>query len=101
MTYGSQWYPNERYRGRRAFAHPASWNALVGRYENTFFGSPAITRVLVVKGRLTFDGTDELTPLPNGDFALGSSVVRFDSYAGTEPQRVWIDATPLYRVELP
>ncbi len=81
MTYGSQWYPNERYRGRRAFAHPASWNALVGRYENTFFGSPAITRVLVVKGRLTFDGTDELTPLPNGDFALGSSVVRFDSYA--------------------
>jgi|SRR5580700_1666966 D-alanyl-D-alanine carboxypeptidase len=101
MTYGSQWYPNERYRGPRTFSHPSSWNALTGRYENTFFGEPAISRVVIVKNRLTFDGTDELTPLPNGDFALGSSVVRFDAYAGKEPQRVWLDATPLYRVELP
>lgn len=101
MTFGSQWYPNERYRGPRTFAHPPSWNALIGRYENTFFGQPSVTRVVIVKDRLTFDGTDELKPLPNGSFALGSSVVRFDAYAGKEPQRVWIDATPLYRVELP
>ncbi|MGA8575502.1 MAG: serine hydrolase domain-containing protein, partial [Candidatus Cybelea sp.] len=101
MTYGSQWYPNDRYRGPRTFSHPSSWNALTGRYENTFFGEPAISRVVIVKNRLTFDGTDELTPLRNGDFALGSSVVRFDVYAGKKPQRVWLDATPLYRVELP
>jgi D-alanyl-D-alanine carboxypeptidase len=101
LTYGSKWYANERYRGPRAFTYPRSWNALVGRYENTFFGEPAITRVLVVKNRLTFDGTDPLTPLPNGAFALGTSIVRFDAYAGKRPQRLSIDDTHLYRVELP
>lgn len=101
MTYGSQWYPNQRYSGPRTFSHPASWNALAGRYENVFFGSPAITRVIIVKNRLTFDGTDELKPLPDGTFAMGSSVVRFDAYAGKQPQRLAIDATYLYRVDLP
>ncbi|MBV8066527.1 MAG: hypothetical protein JO113_01020, partial [Candidatus Eremiobacteraeota bacterium] len=101
MTYGSQWYANERYHGALAFAHPQSWNALVGRYENTYFGQPAITRVLIVKNRLTFDGTDTLRPLPNGTFALGNSVVRFGGYAGNAPQRLDIDDTHLYRVELP
>ena len=40
MTYGSQWYPNERYRGPHTFSYPAAWNALAGRYENTFLGDP-------------------------------------------------------------
>jgi hypothetical protein len=101
MNYGSQWYPNERYRGPRSFSHPAAWNALLGRYENTYAGQPQITRVLIVKDRLTFDGTDVLRPLPNGAFALGDSVVRFDAYAGREPQRLSIDDMRLYRVELP
>lgn len=101
FTYGSQWYPNERYRGPHAFAHPAAWNALVGRYENTYDGQPAITRVVIVKNRLTLDGTDTLRPLSNGAFALGDSVVRFDSYAESAPQRLSIDDTFLYRVELP
>jgi D-alanyl-D-alanine carboxypeptidase len=101
MTYGSQWFPNERYRGPQTFSHPVSWNGLIGRYENTFFGQPSITRVIIVKNRLTFDGTDMLKPLPNGTFAFGDSTVRFDAYAGSQPQRVWIDATPFYRVELP
>jgi len=101
LTYGSRWFPNERYRGPHAFSHPAAWNALVGRYENTFFGESAVTRVLIVKGQLTLDGTDALKPLPDGSFALGTSSVRFDADAGKQPQRLWIDATPLYRVELP
>jgi D-alanyl-D-alanine carboxypeptidase len=101
LTYGSQWYPNERYRGVHTFAYPAAWNALVGRYENTYFAYPAITRVVIVKNRLTLDGTDALRPLPNGSFALGNSVVRFNAYAGKEPQRLSIDDTHLYRVELP
>ena len=101
MTYGAQWYPNERYAGPQTFSHPPAWNALAGRYENTFFGQPAVTRVVIVKDRLTFDGTDALKPLPNGTFALGDSIVRFDAYAGAQPQQVWIDATPFYRVELP
>jgi D-alanyl-D-alanine carboxypeptidase len=101
MTYGSQWYPNERYHGPHSFPHPAAWNALLGRYENVYFGSPEITRVIVVKNRLTLDGTDVLKPLPDGSFALGSSVVRFGAYAGGQPQRLSIDATHLYRIDLP
>jgi D-alanyl-D-alanine carboxypeptidase len=101
FNYGPHVYSNERYRGARTFSYPPSWNALVGRYENTFLGQPNVTRVVIVKNRLTFDGTDALTPLPNGTFTLGDSVVRFDDYAGKEPQRLSIDATPLFRVELP
>lgn len=100
MNYGSQWYPNERYRGPMTFSHPSDWDALAGRYENTFFGSPAITRVVLVKDRLTLDGVDPLKPLGNGEFALGTSIVRFEDYDGNQPQRMSIDATDLYRVEL-
>jgi D-alanyl-D-alanine carboxypeptidase len=101
MTYGPRWYANEHYVGPRQFSHPASWNAMVGRYENTYFGDTEITRVVIVKNRLTLDGTNTLEPLPNGTFALGDSIVRFDSYAGSEPQRLSVDGTHLYRVELP
>ena len=101
MNYGPRWYAGERYRGPRAFAYPPSWNALAGRYENTYLGQPAITRVVIVKNRLTLDGTDSLTPLSDGTFALGDSLVRFDAYAGNQPQRLSIDALHLYRVELP
>jgi D-alanyl-D-alanine carboxypeptidase len=101
MTYGSRWYANERYVGPHHFLYPSSWNALAGRYENTYFGEPAITRVVIVKNQLTLDGTDALKPLPNGTFSLGDSIVRFDSYAGSEPQRLTIDGTQLYRVDLP
>lgn len=101
LTYGSQWYPNERYGGTRSFIVPLKWSGLVGRYENTYLGMPYITRVLIVKDRLTLDGVDVLKPLPDGAFALGSSVVRFGDFAGAQPQRLSIDATNLYRVELP
>ncbi|HVN68388.1 MAG TPA: serine hydrolase domain-containing protein [Candidatus Binatia bacterium] len=101
MNYGAQWFPNERYGGPRTFTHPASWDALVGRYENVYLGDPIVTRVIVVKDRLTLDGTDALRPLPDGGFAIGTSTVRFDAYAGTVPQRLTIDDGHFYRVELP
>ena len=101
MTYGSKWYPNERYDGPRTFAHPKSWDALVGRYENVFFGQPLITRVLIVKNRLTLDGVAPLRPRKDGTFALGPSVVRFDAFAGAQPQRMWLDDARLYRMEIP
>lgn len=101
VNYGPRWYANERYRGARSFTYPPGWKALVGRYENTLLGEPAITRVVIVKNRLTLDGIDPLTPLSNGSFASGESVVRFDAYAGNQPQRLSIDDVHLYRVELP
>lgn len=101
MNYGSAWYANSNFRGARAVPVPPRWFDLVGRYENTFGGSPAITRVVIVRNRLTLDGTDTLKPLPDGAFALGDSVVRFGDYAGSVPQRLSIDDTDLYRIELP
>jgi D-alanyl-D-alanine carboxypeptidase len=101
LTYGSQWFTNERYRGPRTFDYPASWDALVGRYENTYGDDPWITRVLVVQNRLTLDGVEPLKPLPDGSFAAGDSILHFDAYAGKIPQRLRIDGSSLYRVELP
>jgi hypothetical protein len=101
MNYGSQWFANQRYSGPRTFTYPAEWPALAGRYENVLAGAPQITRVVIVKNRLTLDGVDELKPLGNDEFALGTSVVRFDDYDGNQPQRLSIDETSLYRVELP
>ena len=84
FTYGSQWYPNERYTGPRTFAHPASWDALAGRYENVFFGQPEIARIVIVKDRLTFDGVDALEPRPDGtfrDWNVGRALRRLDGLA--------------------
>jgi D-alanyl-D-alanine carboxypeptidase len=101
LTYGSQWYPNESYKGPRTFTHPPAWDALVGRYENVYLGQPFVTRVMIVKGALTFDGDSPLKPLKDGTFAQGDSIVRFDAYAGLQPQRLSVDDTRLYRIELP
>ncbi|HKU80876.1 MAG TPA: serine hydrolase [Candidatus Tumulicola sp.] len=101
LTYGEQWYPNDRYAGPRTFSHPAAWNGLTGRYENVFWGQPEINRVLIVKDRLTLDGVATLRPRKNGTFALGDSIVRFDTYAGARPTRMTIDGAALYRTELP
>jgi D-alanyl-D-alanine carboxypeptidase len=101
MSYGSRWFANERYRGPQTFSHPASWNALTGRYENTFFGQPDITRAVIVKDKLTLDGVSPLRPLADGSFALGDSIVRFDAFAGGHAQRLNIDDTRFYRMELP
>jgi len=44
---------------------------------------------------------DALNPLPDGAFALGTSVIRFRDFAGSRPQRLTFDSADLYRVELP
>ena len=101
LTYGSQWYPNAAYGGPRTFTHPPAWDALVGRYENTYLGQPYVSRILIVKNKLTVDGTSPLKPNKDGTFAAGDSLVRFDAYAGKQPQRLNIDDVHLYRIELP
>ncbi|HEY9086055.1 MAG TPA: serine hydrolase domain-containing protein [Candidatus Tyrphobacter sp.] len=100
-TYGSQWFGNERYYGPRRWSHPRRYDAYAGRYETTIWGSPVVTRVLVVEGRLTLDGLDPLTPRPDGSFALGPDTIRFDAIAGGKAQRMTIDAADFYRVDLP
>ncbi|HUY40744.1 MAG TPA: serine hydrolase domain-containing protein [Candidatus Dormibacteraeota bacterium] len=100
-TYGSQWFGNRQYFGPRGWSHPRRWDAYLGRYENTFWGSPDVVRVIVVKGVLTLDGLQPLSPQRNGTFTAGSDVVRFDVVAGGKTQRMRVDDIDLYRVELP
>lgn len=101
FNYGSQWYVNARYRGPLTVSVPERWKELAGRYENTFDGMPFITRVVIVKNRLTLDGTDALQPRADGTFSVGPSTVRFAAFAGNRAQQMTIDALPLYRVDLP
>jgi D-alanyl-D-alanine carboxypeptidase len=101
LTYGSRWFASSRYSGPRSWHYPAQWNAYVGRYEDVFWGSPSVTRVLVVKGVLTLDGLQPLTPQRDGSFAVGPDVVKFDGVAGGKAQRMWFDDTATYRVDLP
>lgn len=100
-TYGGLWFTNGQYSGPRSWRRPSRWNALVGRYEDSFWGSPFISRVVIVKGTLTIDGIQPLVPLKNDAFALGASTVRFDTFVEGKAQRMTVDAVSLYRVELP
>lgn len=75
---------------------------MTGRYESDQqWGIGSATRVIVLKGRLTLDGTAPLTAGKNGAYNLGSSAVRFDTFAGGKAQRMWFDAIPFYRIDLP
>jgi len=57
--------------------------------------------VLVVKGRLTFDGTTPLVDEGDGTFRAGSDIVRFDHPFAGRPQRMFVDDVELDRIELP
>jgi D-alanyl-D-alanine carboxypeptidase len=101
VLYGTDVYAGTAYAGPRTFTHPKAWDALVGRYEGDAFGSSFVTRVLIVKSKLTFDGVAPLRDNHNGTFALGSSTVRFDSYGAGKAQRLTFDDVQMYRIELP
>ncbi len=101
FNYGSTLYFNASYRGPHSFSHPSAWDAYAGRYENVIWGEPAVTRVVIVGNRLTFDGVDPLIPQKDGSFVAGSSRVRFDTPAEGLMQRMWIDGGDFYRVGLP
>jgi hypothetical protein len=101
FTNGSSYYVNGEHTGPTTFSHPAAWDRLVGRYENSIFGSPVVVRVVIVKGTLTTDGLNPLKANANGTFALGDSIVRFDTLFEGKMQRLWLDGADLYRIELP
>lgn len=99
---GAQWYTTPAYRGAKTFDPPHAWERFTGRYEAAEeWGFAPSNRVLIVKGQLTLDGALPLVARKNGTFSAGSSTVRFDTPAAGKFQRMWIDGTPLYRIDLP
>ncbi len=101
FTHGPEVFTNEHFTGPTTFSHPAAWNALAGRYETNVWGTPLVMRVVIVKNELTVDGVQPLVSGKNGTFVLGTSAVRFDTEAAGKMQRVWLDGSPLYRIDLP
>jgi CubicO group peptidase (beta-lactamase class C family) len=101
FTAGPEQFVNAAYRGASTFSYPARYDALVGRYEQMVFGDLSVTRVIEVRGQLTFDGTTPLVDQGNGTFRVGHSVVRFDHEFGGKPQRMWVDDIESDRIDLP
>ncbi len=101
FTHGSAFFANARYSGPMTFSYPRAWNELTGRYEANVWGTPLVMRIVVVKNELTVDGTQPLVHGAAGSYALGTSTVRFDTKSAGKMQRVWLDGSPLYRVDLP
>ena len=101
FTNANAFYVNKRHSGPTAFAHPAAWDHLTGRYETQIFGAPLVVRIVAVKGHLTIDGLSPLRPQKDGTFAAGSTVLRFDTPFEGKMQRLWFGGADLYRVELP
>ena len=97
---GPEWFHNGRYRGAVTFAYPHAWDAYAGRYENEYAGSPYVSRVYVLKGKLTVDGAP-LTVSSNGTFRMGTSIVKFGMLTAGRPQELSIDDSHLYRIDLP
>ena len=58
---GGDWYTNGSYTGPKQFDYPKEWDSYVGHYRNE---SPWIssTRVVIVKGKLTLDGSRRSRP---------------------------------------
>jgi len=101
LQYGPDLYVNAHYDGPKTFSYPKRYDTLAGRYETTFYGEPLVTRVVIVKGQLTFDGLVPLEPQADGTFRIDTVDVRFDMPAGGKAQRMWIGGSDLYRVDLP
>jgi D-alanyl-D-alanine carboxypeptidase len=98
---GALWFYGTAYAGPKTFDPPAAAGTYTGRYEgDQLWGQSNAVRVFVVKGKLTADRTP-LVVQKDGTYRLGSSIVRFDTPAAGQMQRMWIDAIPFYRIDLP
>jgi hypothetical protein len=72
VSYGGDWYANEKYTGSRDFTYPKHWGAFVGHYRND---SPWIGSFKVVqrKGKLWLEGVLPLETIDSNSFRLADS----------------------------
>ncbi len=69
VSYGADWYANDKYKGERNFSLSKKWSAFVGHYRND---SPWIgsLRVVPLKGKLSIDGLLPLEAIDSNTFRL-------------------------------
>lgn len=101
VSWGGDWYRNDRYDGPESFDYPKAWDGYAGHYRNE---SPWIgsLRVYVLKGRLTLDG---IAPLEaDGDlFRLrdnprNTEWIRFGEIVNGRCMRMRLSGSDLWRV---
>lgn len=104
VTWGGDWYRNEKYVGPDEFDYPNEWDGYVGHYRNE---SPWIgsVRIVVRKGKLMIDGTIPLEP--DGElFRLRDSPrntewIRFGELVNGRCMRIRFSGNDLWRVFAP
>ena len=101
VSWGGDWYRNDRYAGPDKFDYPRAWDGYVGHYRNE---SPWIgsLRIVVLKGRLTVDGSMPLEA--DGDlFRLrdnpyNTEWIRFGELVNGRCMRLRLSGSDLWRV---
>ncbi len=101
VSWGGDWYRNGRYEGPQQFDYPKAWDGYTGHYRNE---SPWIgsLRIVVLKGRLTIDGTVPLEA--DGDlFRLrdrphNTEWIRFGELVNGRCMRIRLSGSDLWRV---
>ncbi|HSE31214.1 MAG TPA: serine hydrolase [Pyrinomonadaceae bacterium] len=65
--HGSNWYMGAKYDGPKSFSVPKEWEGYVGHYSNDspWYGD---IRVVLRKGQLYLNGSQRMTPRPDGRF---------------------------------
>lgn len=104
VTYGGDWYVNERYTGPKKFTHPPAWDAYIGHWRIVQDWEPNF-RVIERKGKLLWvspGGTEEaMTLLPTGEFRVGAPQsaerLKFDQIAGGQALRASFSGMAYYR----
>ena len=104
VSWGEDWYRNDRYDGPERFDYPEAWDAYAGHYrnENPWIGS---LRIFVLKGRLMLDGTipleadGELYRLR--DNPRNTEWIRFGELVNGRCMRIRLSGSDLWRVTAP
>ena len=104
LSWGGDWYRNDRYEGPVQFDYPKQWDSYVGHYRNE---SPWIgsLRIFVSKGRLMLDGAIPLEA--DGDiFRLrdnpkNTEWIRFGESVNGRCMRIRLSGSDLWRVAAP
>jgi hypothetical protein len=105
VSYGSDWYVNERYTGPMQFENPTEWEAYLGHYRAH---TPWLSdfRIVLRKGVLYlvywWGQEVELVPAGPGRFQVGegghpSEAIVFDSVVGGKAQRAHMDGCSYYQ----
>jgi CubicO group peptidase (beta-lactamase class C family) len=101
VSWGGDWYRNDRYDGPERFDYPKAWDGFAGHYRNE---SPWIgsLRIYVLKGRLTLDG---IAPLEADgelfrlrDNPYNTEWIHFGELVNGRCMRIRLSGSDLWRV---